>query len=508
MADQPRGLGTRLHAGRAPGTRPALRGTVLQRRLDGLRMAIEAARGRLDDDFLDSIEASVARSADRLLLSERHTIVALAGSTGSGKSTTFNALVGAEVSIAGPERPTTSKASAVVWGEEPVDEVLDWLDIPARRRHRRSELTPRPARSLLPDDLVLLDLPDHDSIEVSHHEEAARVVELADLVIWVVDPQKYADAAVHRRFLQPLAGRRDVMMVVLNHIDTVPEDQRDSVLRDMRRVLRADGLKDPRILGTSATAGIGMDELRAAIRRRVDEKRSMAQRVEADIAAAARRLREASGDAPLEVPDVWVADLERRVAQGAGVPGLVERRERELRALAGNRAPITVAEAPGPVDRPAVDAAVRGLVDQVARDLTPAWSGPVRAVTAGLAATDERLDAELAALRLEHERPGWLPLWSWGRLAAVVLTAGALAWWGVARSPMLLVLAVVLGLVAVTVTLSRSRALTWWARTEAEAVEAACQRVITRVVRGHVIEPVQRSLVDFARFRRGLDLMG
>ena len=54
--------------------------------------------------------------------------------------------------------------------------------------------------------VVLLDLPDHDSTEVSHHLEVDRLIELADLMVWVLDPQKYADAAIHDRYLAP-AGR-------------------------------------------------------------------------------------------------------------------------------------------------------------------------------------------------------------------------------------------------------------------------------------------------------------
>ena len=90
--------------------------------------------------------------------------------------------------------------------------------------------------------VVLLDLPDHDSTEVSHHLEVDRLVQLADLMIWVLDPQKYADAAVHDRYLAPLATHRDVMLVMLNHVDTVPPDRLESMLADVRRLLDADGL--------------------------------------------------------------------------------------------------------------------------------------------------------------------------------------------------------------------------------------------------------------------------
>jgi hypothetical protein len=56
------------------------------------------------------------------------------------------------------------------------------------------------------EGVVLLDLPDHDSTEVSHHLEVDRLVQLADLLVWVLDPQKYADAAIHDRYLKPLAS--------------------------------------------------------------------------------------------------------------------------------------------------------------------------------------------------------------------------------------------------------------------------------------------------------------
>ena len=66
---------------------------------------------------------------------------------------------------------------------------------------------------------MLLDLPDHDSTELSHRLEVDRLVQLVDVLVWVVDPQKYADAALHDRYLKPLAGHADVMMVVLNQAD-------------------------------------------------------------------------------------------------------------------------------------------------------------------------------------------------------------------------------------------------------------------------------------------------
>src|SRR5207253_1696815 len=107
------------------------------------------------------------------------------------------------------------------WGPGGADELLEWLQIPARHRVVREGLLDgavpvarsalaagtSPAaeghgkglalRSRLPgrtkevdlSGLVLLDLPDHDSTETSHHEEVDRVVALADVLVWVLDPQ-------------------------------------------------------------------------------------------------------------------------------------------------------------------------------------------------------------------------------------------------------------------------------------------------------------------------------
>src|SRR5687768_7083049 len=87
-------------------------------RIDGLDAATEAARGRIDDDLVDEVRGVADRAAGRLRLSDDHTVVAIAGATGSGKSSTFNQLTGLDLSAVGVRRPTTSWASACVWGTE------------------------------------------------------------------------------------------------------------------------------------------------------------------------------------------------------------------------------------------------------------------------------------------------------------------------------------------------------------------------------------------------------
>ncbi len=511
-----RGLGATMGA-----PRTATRGNGLQPQLDGLEHAVATARGRLDPELLDAVQASVARSTERLKLSDSHTIVAIAGATGSGKSTIFNALAGVDLSASSPQRPTTSTTKALVWSDDDLEEMLEWLGVPAGNQHTRGSL-PDASHSRLPDGLLLLDLPDHDSIQVAHHFEAERIVELADLLIWVVDPQKYADAAIHHRFLQPLSGHRAVTMVVLNHIDLVPEGRRKGMLRDLRKLLAADGMRDPRILATSAKHGTGMKELRTAIRRRVEEKQNAGLRVEADIKAAARRLQRMSGDAPTSVPPVWVSDLERRVAAAAGIGSLVATTEQAVREQAAYRMrlpglrrggpsdPAALRRPLGPVDRPAVDTAVRNLVAKVTRDLTPAWARPVWAAAAErLQETDDRLDAELAALRFEPRLPRWLPLL--GVLRAVLgvavvagaLLMGAAAQRGAVPTSSLAAFGGLLGAGAIVLLLTRHAARRVAVR-EARLVADECHRVIARVVRGHVLAPVCAELATYARFRKGV----
>ena len=112
---------------------------------------------------------------------------------------------------AGVRRPTTSTVDRGGLGA--AVRARCWTGSGAARRHV-VDAAPRARRGL-----VLLDLPDYDSVERAHRREVDRVVELADLLVWVTDPQKYADAALHDGYLRPLAGHGEAMVVVLNQAD-------------------------------------------------------------------------------------------------------------------------------------------------------------------------------------------------------------------------------------------------------------------------------------------------
>ena len=86
--------------------RPARTG--LPERLDALAAAVEDGQGRLPAEVLERARGVVERAGQRRRLSTDHTVVALAGATGSGKSSIFNALAGIELARVGVRRPTTA----------------------------------------------------------------------------------------------------------------------------------------------------------------------------------------------------------------------------------------------------------------------------------------------------------------------------------------------------------------------------------------------------------------
>lgn len=300
-------------------------------RVRALSEAADLCDGRAPDEAVAEARRVVDQTDRRLAVSGAATVVALAGATGSGKSSTFNALTGTDLATVGVRRPTTSTALACSFGQESAEELLDWLAIPRRHALQADE-----AYAVGLDGLVLLDLPDHDSTEVAHRMEVDRLVQLVDMLVWVVDPQKYADGALHDRYLKPLASHVEVMMVVLNQVDTLTPEQRDLALRDLKRLLASEGLGAAEVLGVSARTGEGMDELRSRLARRVADKKVAARRLAADVRSAAERLAEASGAEKLSpLPSSSVDTLNNQLGQAAAVPVVVEAVDQAWRLRGG-----------------------------------------------------------------------------------------------------------------------------------------------------------------------------
>ncbi|MFJ3765238.1 GTPase [Streptomyces sp. NPDC090082] len=449
--------GTAEPAPEAPGTPeedvlPSFGGTygrALRSRLDALHELVGLSRTRVESEALAEAGRVLDEAAARQRLSSRHTVIALAGATGSGKSTLFNALAGVPVSETGLRRPTTSAPIALSWSEGAAG-LLDRLAVPSRLRRR--PLAGGAADTGL-QGLVLVDLPDHDSAVTAHRDQVDRVLGLVDAVIWVVDPEKYADAALHERYLRPLAGHAEVTFVVLNQIDRLGTEAADLVLDDLRRLLDEDGVAlgehgEPgaTVLAVSALTGDGIPELRELIARFVQERTAPERRLAADVDAAAGRLRQAyvaDGRTGLDerARDAFTDRL--AVAVGAHAAGEAAERVWRRGAIRACGTPwlrlyrwyertrahgVTDPRLEPPVEdeltaRQRVEQAVRIVADEASRGLPVPWAQAVREAAArgaeGLPEALDELTVSLGDPAARPPRPAW---WPAAVLAQVVMT--------------------------------------------------------------------------------------
>ncbi|MEL7207554.1 MAG: GTPase [Actinomycetota bacterium] len=420
---------------------PATEDGDLGPRTDALLRAADLAGSRVAEEAITTARRTAERVRERLTHGTRHTVVALAGPTGSGKSSLFNALVGSEVARVGVTRPTTGRAQAAVFGAPTgVDELFGWLGI--RDRHVLEDP---------PDDLeglVLVDLPDFDSTVAEHRVEVDRLIELVDLLVWVVDPQKYADEALHLGYLRDLVEHAGVQRFVLAKTDLLTADQGDAVSADLSRRLGEDGLGDAPVWPVATTDGSGLDALRSGLVEAVAGREAMVRRLEADVRVAAEPLGRGADEAPTVVGRGDRADLVAGLSAAAGVPVLADaaatdhraearramgwppvrwfRRRRPAR-LTGRR----IVDGPDPVvDATAVGAALRELAESVGGPLGPPWDRGLRRET--LARRDDVAatlgGVVLSAARDAGRRPRWWWLFAQLQWLALIVAAVGLGW--------------------------------------------------------------------------------
>ena len=222
----------------------------LESRLEGMHRALDLCPMEVSAALALPARAALDEVSERLALGVDHTVVALLGGTGSGKSSLFNALTSLDFADVGARRPTTSRAAACSWGGD-AGPLLDFLGVSPQRRIRRESALDADDEVALAG-LVLLDVPDYDSVTTEHALQVDRLVPLADILVWVVDPQKYADAALHEGYLRGLGARQEDMVVLVNQVDTLPDSGLDRLLVDVRGLLDADGLDRVRVLPVSA----------------------------------------------------------------------------------------------------------------------------------------------------------------------------------------------------------------------------------------------------------------
>lgn len=553
--------GSELAAGYARG----LSAASLSERLTALARLVQigSARARAEGfsrELLQESEDLLVRAGERLRMSAEHTVVVFAGGTGSGKSSLFNRLAGADFSPVGMVRPVTRTPHACVWDMEGAGPLLDWIGVQARNRYDRSSALDEGERGLT--GLVLIDLPDHDSVLADRPHGVDRLVSLADLMVWVLDPQKYADAAVHSRYLVPMAGHSGVMAVVLNQADLLAPDQVDDCVADLQRLLDAEGLHETRILVTSAATGAGIEELRTLLTDAVSARRSMVERISADVDALAQRFTpygggeddadvQDAGEPPATVPGASEADLNSALGRACGIAGICRTLQsvRELKAAdyvgwpiswlvsrAMRRDPARAMRlgalwdelrgvSAGPADAQAaeIDNAVTALGDTISSGLPGPWSATVRA------AARSRIDDVAGALgaAVAQALPAENRAAPWWRLAAVwqgLLLGGVvtgLAWLagllavgvfhvsrhGPAIFTTVALMPWVVGLVAGFAALGWLSALACTvavaraAGREREQVSQQMRERVAEVTRQMVVVPVERELSEYARFR-------
>jgi hypothetical protein len=192
--------------------------------------------GQIDDYLLPRLRQSGAPI-----------LVALVGSTGAGKSTLMNSLVGKQVSATGIRRPTTNSPvlacnpSDVRWFAENV-----FLPTLPRVRQQglampgRDGLLVLAASDGMPEGVAVLDTPDIDSVVQAHRDFANQFLDASDLWLFVTTARRYADAAVW----EMLKDGRDRGAALAIALSRVPPGATPELSGHFDAMLDANGLHD------------------------------------------------------------------------------------------------------------------------------------------------------------------------------------------------------------------------------------------------------------------------
>jgi energy-coupling factor transporter ATP-binding protein EcfA2 len=191
-------------------------------------------------EMVDQLEDYVI---PRVLSSDAPMLAVVGGSTGAGKSTLVNSLVGRRVTEPGLLRPTTRSPVLV---HNPAD--ADWFRqdqvLPDLERVDRPTNDPGAlqlvAADSVPAGLAIVDAPDIDSVEAQNRTLAGQLLAAADLWLFVTSAARYADQ-VPWDFLRRAAERSAAVAIVL---DRTPDEAVETVAAHLARMLASRGLKD------------------------------------------------------------------------------------------------------------------------------------------------------------------------------------------------------------------------------------------------------------------------
>ena len=248
---------------------------------------VELGEGRLDEELLAPARELSRRAGERLRLSGAHTVVALAGRDRQRQ-------------VDAVQRP--GRHADVADGGAAADHGGRARGRLGRRRARArcstgwrsrgvTTCSPHPATTTCAGSSCST-CPTTTRREVAHRLEVDRLVALVDVLVWVLDPQKYADAAIHDRYLRPLARHGEVMVVVLNQVDRLaPDAVPDARGRRPPAARRRRPAPTCRCCACRRSPAIGLDRLRDVLTGAVTAHRAALRRIAADLDTVARRSR-------------------------------------------------------------------------------------------------------------------------------------------------------------------------------------------------------------------------
>lgn len=507
--------------------------------------AMQLAEPYLEPQTIDLAADVISRAESRRQLSAEHVVVGLFGATGSGKSTMFNALVGQELATTGVIRPTTTNTVAAIWEPQGANELLDWLEVSTRHVINEPDERGKGSKKRKIDSgLLLLDLPDMDSTAADHHQIANRLVGQVDYLVWVLDPQKYADASIHHGYLSSLRSQQGNILIVLNQIDKIAETERKQVLDSLRQILAMSGLEHLPIVCASAATGEGILEVQAKIAAAAKNKALSTRRLRADVDQVIHHL---DDELPVEMvrlpSQLQQADLEKVIAKAHGAQYIADAVETSylLRGASRTGWPLTtwlVKLRNDPLKRmnlgrqhedpelsltsrpelsvaehAAVEHGINQYVAEASQELPDSWKEPLREmVNDNVQILDDGIDSAIAGTPLGVERSSWWwPVVKVIQWVALVAALGGALWLaaypvagyfqfdlpqaprveGIAVPTLLVFIGILLGIVLGIACSFVNRIV---AKVKRRKALKNLERSVSHLVRQAVVEPVDQHL--------------